>query len=72
MRSANLTTTRLFGVFVYWLALIERQAPHRHRPVLRRMGLDLTVGECVVLIERLTHAVLDASMALPDQRQVRS
>lgn len=29
---------------------------------------DLTVGECVVLIEKLTHAVLDASMALPDRR----
>lgn len=31
-------------------------------------AFDLTVGECVVLIEKLTRAVLDASMALPDQR----
>ena len=30
-------------------------------------AFDLTVGECVVLIEKLTHAVLDASMALPDR-----
>jgi hypothetical protein len=29
---------------------------------------DVTVGECVVLIEKLTHAVLDASISLPDRR----
>lgn len=31
-------------------------------------AFDLTVGECVVLIEKRTRAVLDASMALPDRR----
>lgn len=30
-------------------------------------AFDLTVGECVVLIEKLTNAVLDASMALPNR-----
>jgi hypothetical protein len=28
----------------------------------------LAVGECVVLIEKLTHAVFDVSMALPNPR----
>lgn len=31
-------------------------------------SFDLTVGECVVLIEKLTQAVLDASMAHPHRR----
>jgi hypothetical protein len=29
---------------------------------------DLTVGECVVSIEKLTNATVDASMALPGRR----